>query len=97
MSLAPLDSESISMTKYSKIIAIIIVIPDERVRLRYRNVLIALRGAYGFAPAQAATCVAAKTARVPHGPKATCIHGRLRLRLRRSGICSTLFWNRAKS
>ena len=34
-----------------------------------------LCGTCAFAPARAATCVAAKTARVPHGPKATCIHG----------------------
>ena len=30
-----------------------------------------------FPPAWAATFVAARTARVPHGPKAACIHGRL--------------------
>ncbi len=33
------------------------------------TVLAALRGAYGFAPAQAAISIAAKTARVPHGQR----------------------------
>ena len=40
----------------------------------------------GFAPAQAAIFIAAKTARVPHGREATGIHGRLAcafVRLRR--------------
>ena len=35
-----------------------------------RTVLVALCGAYGFAAARAATSVAAKPARVPHGPAA---------------------------
>ena len=35
----------------------------------------ALRVLSGFTPAQAATFVAAKAARVPHGRKATGIHG----------------------
>ena len=42
-----------------------------------KTVLTALRGAYGLTPARAATFIAAKAARVPHGPKATCIYGRL--------------------
>ena len=46
-------------------------------RLCHGTVLTALRGAYRFTPAQAAIFIAAKTARVPHGPKATCVHGRL--------------------
>ena len=41
------------------------------------TVLAALRGAYGFAPAQAAISIAAKTARVPHGRKAACLRGRI--------------------
>ena len=40
------------------------------IRLCHRNVLAALRGAYGFASAQAAIFIAAKVARVPHGPAA---------------------------
>ena len=39
--------------------------------------LIPLCGTYGFAPAHAATYVAAKTARVPHGRKAACLRGRI--------------------
>lgn len=39
--------------------------------------LMALRVMCGFAPVWAATNVAAKAARVQHGPKATDIHGQL--------------------
>ena len=41
-----------------------------------RIVLMALCVTCSFAPAWAATFVAAKAARVPHGRKAACIHGR---------------------
>ena len=41
----------------------------------YRTMLITLCVPCCFTPAWAATCVAAKTARVPHGRKAACIHG----------------------
>ena len=40
------------------------------IRLWHRTVLAALRGAYSFAPAQAAIFIAVKAARVPHGPAA---------------------------
>ena len=36
-----------------------------------KTVLTALRGAYGLTPARAATFIAAKAARVPHGQKGT--------------------------
>ena len=42
-----------------------------------RIMLTALCVTCSFPPAWAATFVAARTARVPHGPKAACIHGRL--------------------
>ena len=42
-----------------------------------RIVLMALCVTCSFAPAWAATFVAAKAARVPHGRKAACTHGRL--------------------
>ena len=54
--------------------------------LCHRTMLTALRGAYRFTPAQAAIFIAAEAARVPHGPKASCIRGRLAcafVRLRR--------------
>ena len=59
---------------------------ERKTGLCCRTVLMALRVMCAFATAWAATFVAAKAARVPHGRKATCIHGWLAcafVRLRR--------------
>ena len=60
-------------------------------RLCHRTVLIALRGAYRFTPAQAGTIHCRKGACVPHGRKTSCIHGRPAcafVKLRFSRLCS---------
>ena len=49
----------------------------KRITFCCRIMLMALCVTCSFTPARATTFVAARTARVPHGPKAACIHGRI--------------------